>query len=268
MQKSEIQQKSVHRRRLGITCFRRTPSGIIHNICLSLSSFSTGSWQHFHFSSLSVGMQTSLNTTEGLQFVPKTQRISAYYNCLPSRSMQKAWQFESIVSSRLQKSRAMFSKLDARISRRLFYMQKAQHELSYFQKSALLSALQHCVSIVRSALRSLCAAMCKLTKKQRIHSRLQVIIHMCIYFHPPRKYLCHTFHMGVVRWWTCSRSVSALLCTVGQVRHPIIWTFTQSAPTPIDSSSFRTYACSSPAHCCCSTSLKEAGKGGFLSSSS
>lgn len=162
----------------------------------------------------------------------------------------------------------MFSKLDARISRRLFYMQKAQHELSYFQKSALLSALQHCVSIVRSALRSLCAAMCKLTKKQRIHSRLQVIIHMCIYFHPPRKYLCHTFHMGVVRWWTCSRSVSALLCTVGQVRHPIIWTFTQSAPTPIDSSSFRTYACSSPAHCCCSTSLKEAGKGGFLSSSS
>lgn len=147
-------------------------------------------WQLFHFSSLSVDIQYSLNTAEGLQFVSKTQRISDYYHCLPSHFMQKAWQFERIVSSRLQKSRAMFSKLDARISRRLLYMQKAQHELSYFQKSAPLSALQNCVCNVFSTLGNFCAAMCKLTQKQRIHSRLQVIIHLCIYFHPPREYLC------------------------------------------------------------------------------
>lgn len=197
-------------------------------------------WQHFHFSSLSVGIQYFLNTTEGLQFVSKTQKISDYYHSLPSHSMQKAWQFERIVSSRLQKSRVMFSKLDARISRRLLYMKKAQHELSYFQKSVPLSALQHCVCNFCSTLGSLCAAMCKLTKKQWIHSRLQVIIHLCIYFHPPREYSCYTIHMGVVRRWTCSPGISAVLCALGQVRHPIISTFTQSAPTPIDSSSFRT----------------------------
>lgn len=155
-------------------------------------------WQHFHFSSLSGGRQTSLNTTESLQFVSKTQRISNYYYCLPSHSMQKAWQFESMLSSRLQKSRAMFSKLDARISRRLFYMQKAQHELSYFPKSAPLSAIQHCVCNVCSTLGSLCAVVWKLTVKERIHSRLQVIIHTCIYFHPPTEYLCYTFHTSVV----------------------------------------------------------------------
>lgn len=86
-------------------------------------------WQHLHLSSLSIGIQTSLNTTEGVQFVSKTQRTSDYHHCFSSHSMQKAWQFERILSSRVHKSRAMFSKLDARISRRLF-MQKAQHELS------------------------------------------------------------------------------------------------------------------------------------------
>lgn len=93
----------------------------------------------------------------------------------------------------------MFSKLDARISRMLFYMQKAQHELSYFQRSAPLLALQHGMYNVCSTLGSLCAAMCKLTMKQRIHSRLQVIIHMCIYLHPPTEYLCYTFHIVIVR---------------------------------------------------------------------
>lgn len=153
-------------------------------------------WHHFNFSVFSVGIQTSLNTTEGVQFVSKTQRLSNYYYCLPSHSMQKAWQFERILSSRLQKSRAMYSKLDARISRRLFYMQKAQYEWSYFQKSALLSALQHCVCNVCSTLGSLCAALCKLTMKQWIHSRLQVVVHMYIYFHLPRECLLHISYGG------------------------------------------------------------------------
>lgn len=47
-------------------------------------------WHHFHFSILSVAMQTSLNTTEGVQFVSKAQRISVYQYCLPYPSMQKA----------------------------------------------------------------------------------------------------------------------------------------------------------------------------------
>lgn len=175
--------------------------------------------QHFHFSSLSIGIQTSLNTTEGDQFVSKTQRTSDYHHCFSSHSMQKAWQFERTLSSRVHKGRAMFSKLDARISRRLFSMQKPLHELNTFT-SLPLSQLYSIVCNVCSTLGSFCAAKCKMTMKQRIHSRHQVIIHMCIYFHPPREYLCYTFHMGVVRWWTRSPIISAVLCALGQVRHP------------------------------------------------
>lgn len=91
-------------------------------------------------------------------------RISDYHHCLPSIPHRRPVSFESILSCRLQKSRAMVSKWDARISRRLFCTQKTQHELSYFQKSALFQ-LYRVVCNVCFSLGSRCTAMCKLTLK-------------------------------------------------------------------------------------------------------
>ena len=109
--RSKTQEKSVCGTRFGITCFQGTPSGIFHHISLShfFSSLLQNQWQHFHFPSSFTGMQASLDTTCRAVILFPKQKISNYYHCLPSNSMQKACQFESVLSCRLQKSRAMFS---------------------------------------------------------------------------------------------------------------------------------------------------------------
>lgn len=102
--------KSACRRRFGITRFQGTPSGIIHHTSLS----------HFFLSPAEsvAALPLPKRVCRHANFpgyycrspilFPK-HRTSDYYRCLHPDCMQKACQFESILSCRSQKSRAMFS---------------------------------------------------------------------------------------------------------------------------------------------------------------
>lgn len=161
--KSKIQQTSGCATRFGIACCQGTSSRIIHHISISYFFLSPAKsvaalllpkivWRHATFPGYYCRAPV---------LFPK-HRISDYYHCLPSDFTQKACQFESILSCRLQKSRAMFSNEMPELAEGSSVCKR--HSMSWATfRSLPLFQLCSVVCNVCSALGRLCAAMCKLT---------------------------------------------------------------------------------------------------------
>lgn len=101
-------------------------------------------WQHFTFPSLFIGMPTSLDTTVRLQFCFQNIGSQTVVTACPLIPCRRPVIVRAFWAADYRKVGQCFL-MRCQNYRRFFHMQKTEHELSCFQKSVPLSALQCCV---------------------------------------------------------------------------------------------------------------------------